>query len=82
MADKNCLPPLYSIKTDESGLSLRIEFDAHYLSNDEADAIHRYIEELRKLVRQLYEFAYREYPDSAELNFADRMRELGIEVDE
>ena len=35
---------------------------------------------LRELCSALYEFAYDEYPDSAELNFADRMRELGIEV--
>lgn len=38
-------------------------------------------ERLRELCSALYEFAYDEYPDSAELNFADRIRELGIEVD-
>lgn len=36
---------------------------------------------LRELCSALYEFAYDEYPDSAELNFADRMRELGVESD-
>lgn len=36
---------------------------------------------LRELCSALYEFAYDEYPDSAELNFADRMRELRIEVE-
>ena len=35
---------------------------------------------LRELCSALYEFAYDEYPDSAELNFADRLRELGVEV--
>lgn len=35
---------------------------------------------LRELCSALYKFAYDEYPDSAELNFADRMRELGLEV--
>lgn len=35
---------------------------------------------LRILCLALYEFAYNEYPDSAELNFADCMDELGIEV--
>ena len=35
---------------------------------------------LRALCLALYEFAYNEYPDSAELNFADCMDELGIEV--
>ena len=36
---------------------------------------------LRELCSALYEFAYDEYPDSAELNFADRLRELGVEAD-
>ena len=36
---------------------------------------------LRELCAALYEFAYDEYPDSAELNFASSMRELGVEVD-
>lgn len=35
---------------------------------------------LRELVRDLYEFAMDEYPDGAELNFANRMRELGVEL--
>ena len=34
--------------------------------------------ELRELCASLYEFAMSEYPDGAELNFADRMRELGV----
>lgn len=33
---------------------------------------------LRELCASLYEFAVSEYPDGAELNFADRMRELGV----
>lgn len=37
---------------------------------------------LRELCASLYEFAMSEYPDGTELNFADRMRELGIEVEE
>ena len=37
---------------------------------------------LLRLVRQLYEFAFNEYPDAAEENFADELRELGIEEDE
>lgn len=36
---------------------------------------------LRELCSALYKFAYDEYPDSAELNFADRLRELGVEVE-
>lgn len=38
-------------------------------------------EKLRKLCSALYKFAYDEYPDGTELNFANHMRELGIEVD-
>ena len=35
---------------------------------------------LRELCASLYEFAMSEYPDGTELNFADRIRELGVEV--
>lgn len=37
---------------------------------------------LREMCVSLYEFAMSEYPDGTELNFADRMRELGVEVNE
>lgn len=37
---------------------------------------------LRELVQSLYRFSFDEYPDGTELNFADRLRELGIEVEE
>ena len=37
---------------------------------------------LRELCASLYEFAMSEYPDGTELNFADRLRELGVEVTE
>lgn len=35
---------------------------------------------LRELCASLYEFAMSEYPDGTELNFADRIRELGVEL--
>ena len=35
---------------------------------------------LRELCASLYDFAMSEYPDGTELNFADRLRELGVEV--
>lgn len=37
---------------------------------------------LRELVQSLYGFSFDEYPDGTELNFADDLRELRIEVDE
>lgn len=37
---------------------------------------------MRELLRGLYGFAYQEYPDSAEENFAEELRELGVEVNE
>ena len=37
---------------------------------------------LRELVRDMYEMAYPEYPSAFDAAFSDRMRELGIEVDE
>lgn len=36
---------------------------------------------LRELVRSLYKFSYEECPDSTESNFADELRELGVEVE-
>jgi len=48
---------------------------------DENDQLREENAKLRELCSALYEFAYDEYPDSAELNFADRMRELGMEVE-
>lgn len=36
---------------------------------------------LRELVRSLYKFSYDECPDSTELNFADELHELGVDVD-
>ena len=36
---------------------------------------------LRELVRDMYEMAYPEYPSAFAAAFADRMRELGVEVD-
>lgn len=38
-------------------------------------------DKLRKLVRELYEMAQPEAPSMFEAEFADRMCELGIEVD-
>ena len=45
-----------------------------------ADALRCKNAKLRELCASLYEFAMSEYPDGTELNFADRTRELGIEV--
>ena len=36
---------------------------------------------LRELVKSLYRFSFDEYPDGTELNFADKLYMLGIEVD-
>ena len=36
--------------------------------------------ELRSLASRLYEFAYGEYPDGAESNFASELRRLGVDV--
>ena len=36
---------------------------------------------LRELVADIYEMAYYEYPSAFEMAFADRLRELGVEVD-
>lgn len=36
---------------------------------------------MRELLRGLYSFAFQEYPDGVERNFADELRKLGIEVE-
>lgn len=48
---------------------------------DESRALQAENAKLRELCVSLYEFAMSEYPDGTELNFADRLRELGVEVD-
>lgn len=48
--------------------------------HDRAEFLMRENARLRKLVRRLYDYAMDEYPDGTELNFADEMRELGVEV--
>ena len=63
--------------TVEYALALRADINAF---SDAAQALERENVKLRELCSALYEFAYDEYPDSAELNFADRMRELKVEV--
>lgn len=37
---------------------------------------------LRELVQSLYKFSFEEYPDGTELNLADELRKLGIEIEE
>lgn len=46
----------------------------------EVDRLQTENAKLRELVRDLYEMAYPEFPSAFEAEFADRMRELGIEV--
>ena len=41
----------------------------------------KHCSKLRELCADIYEMAYHEYPSAFEAAFADRMRELGIEVD-
>lgn len=49
-----------------------------------AETVEAYVAEiakLRELCADIYEMAYHEYPSAFEATFADRMRELGVEVD-
>ena len=50
----------------------RIDVEASQLKAENA--------KLRELAQNLYRFSFDEYPDGTELNFAERLRELGIEV--
>ena len=49
------------------------EYEMNLLQSDNA--------KLRELCADIYEMAYHEYPSAFEVAFADRMRELGVEVD-
>ena len=49
---------------------------------DKMDCLETENAKLRELVRDIYTSAYYEYPSYFEVKFADRIRELGIEVDE
>ena len=53
-----------------------------YVSGEVADRLQAENAKLRELVVDLYEMAYLEYPSAFKSAFADRMRELGIEVDQ
>ena len=52
-----------------------------YKVADELDELEADNAKLRELCASLYEFSMSEYPDGTELNFAYRIRELGIEVE-
>ena len=56
----------------------------HYHMYESLEGIQEHAERivaLEELCAGLYEFAMSENPDGTELNFADKMRELGVEVD-
>lgn len=61
------------------------DFECIYITKGAANALLDEAEaendKLRELVHGLYEFAHIEYPDGTERMFADRLRELGAEVD-
>ena len=56
--------------------------DAIYGMVDENEKLKLENAKLRELVQSLYRFSFDEYPDGTELNFADRLRKLGIEVEQ
>ena len=69
----------------KDGLHYRVEFDLHYVTEEEIQIIRRYIaslhdenEKLRELVDYMTPIAWY---TASELE-RDRMRELGVEVDE
>ena len=81
----------FKITRSDDGLSVRCEFDAHYVSDEDAQRIMSYVNELRdenaklrELVRDMWhEGAFEPgacYEKAAE-RLEERTRELGIEVD-
>lgn len=84
-------PSPFTVTKD--GLSYRVEFDVHYLSDEEVETVSRYVAELeaenaelRELVRDMaaviwtYDYTSDDDCPPALPLFEDRLRELGVEV--
>ena len=78
----------YSIIKGDDGLSVKVEWDVHYLTDEQIGMVRKYVaeieaenEELRELVRDIWD-AYRceEVAPNVAKHWRDRMRELGVEV--
>ena len=64
---------LRSCLSDSAENSKQIMHEAHVQEEENA--------KLRELLSELYESAWLEYPSAFEHTFAERLRELGVEVD-
>ena len=81
----------FKITQSDDGLSVRCEFDAHYVSDEDAQRIMSYVNELRdenaklrELVRDMWHDGMCECDErgacaECEYHFPDRMRELGVD---
>jgi hypothetical protein len=75
----------YRIIKGDDGLSVKVEWDVHYLTDEQIGIVRKYVAEieaenaeLRELVSELAND-----PDAWDYDyFKRRLRELGIEVDE
>lgn len=86
----------YSITKGDDGLSVKVEWDVHYLTDEQIEIVRKYIaeteaenEKLRELVRIAGTYCVNGYCDpddgcpllvDGKCQLTDRMRELGVEV--
>ena len=77
----------YRIIKGDDGLSVKVEWDVHYLTDEQIGIVRKYVAEieaenakLRELVRDMVDWAYIWDDCDLEEQFADRMRELGVDA--
>lgn len=77
----------YRIIKGDDGLSVKVEWDVHYLTDEQIGIVRKYVAEieaendkLRELVRDFYPFAVGRAAKPWLAVRRDRMRELGVEV--
>lgn len=86
-------PSPYTMTIGEDGMSIRCEWDVHYLTDEQLETVRKHVETLQAenaKLRELVEYMHRCYvighdwgPYGApEKHWVEeRMRELGVEVD-
>ena len=78
----------YRIIKGDDGLSVKVEWDVHYLTDEQIGIIRKYVaeieaenEKLRELVQDMLRRYYRPFlADDADRRLARRAEELGVEV--
>lgn len=77
----------YRIIKGDDGLSVKVEWDVHYLTDEQIGIVRKYVAEieaenaeLRELVWDMWAMRTPQIDLETYTAFRDRMRELGVEV--